>query len=173
MGSLSVRQEIHRSLEGNWVTKMIGKEISHYRILEEVGRGGMGVVYKAHDTRLDRTVALKFLPPELTKDPEAKQRFLIEARAASALNHTNICSIHTIEEFEGQQFLDLEFVEGRTLTECLNKEQVSLSEDLAIAIQIAEGLNAAHKKGIIHRDVKPDNIMLTDDHLVKLMDFGL
>jgi len=152
---------------------MIGQTILHYNILGKLGEGGMGVVYKAHDTKLDRDVALKFLPPELTKNLEAKERFLAEARAASALNHPNICSIHAIEEFEGHQFLVMEFIEGKTLNDYIKEKELTLTEILPIAIQIAEGLNAAHRKDIVHRDIKPDNIMLTDDGLVKIMDFGL
>ena len=152
---------------------MIGQKISHYRILEKLGEGGMGVVYKAEDTRLKRIVALKFLPPIFSTDKEAQQRFIHEAQAASALNHTNICSIHTIEEFEKEQFIDMEFVEGKTLGVLLKEKVLTLMEVVNTALQIAEGLNAAHKKGIVHRDIKPDNIMLTDDRHVKIMDFGL
>ena len=156
---------------------MIGQSISHYKILEKLGEGGMGVVYKAEDTKLKRTVALKFLPSDITRDADAKERFLHEAQAASALNHPNICGIHTIEEFEGQQFIDMEFVEGVTLREkiaqCRAKSLFALQDAIQYAIQIGEGLNAAHKKGIVHRDIKPDNIMLTDEGLVKIMDFGL
>ena len=152
---------------------MIGQTISHYKILEKLGEGGMGVVYKAEDTNLKRTVALKFLPPLFSADDEVKQRFIHEAQAASALNHTNICSIHTIEEYEQQQFIDMEFVEGKTLGVLLKEKELSLKEVVDIALQIAEGLNAAHKKGIVHRDIKPDNIMVTDERLVKIMDFGL
>jgi serine/threonine-protein kinase len=152
---------------------MIGQTISHYKILDKLGEGGMGVVYKAHDTKLDRDVALKFLPSHISTDDEVKQRFIHEAQAASALNHTNICSIHAIEEFEKQQFIDMEFVEGKTLGVLLKEKELSLKEVLDIALQIAEGLNAAHKRGIVHRDIKPDNIMVTDEGLVKIMDFGL
>jgi len=152
---------------------MVGKVISHYRILEKLGEGGMGVVYKAEDIKLKRTVALKFLPPHFSADDEVRERFINEAQAASALNHTNICSIHAIEEFEKQQFIDMEFVEGKTLGVLLNEKELSLKEVVDIALQITEGLNAAHKKGIVHRDIKPDNIMVTGDNLVKIMDFGL
>jgi serine/threonine protein kinase/Flp pilus assembly protein TadD len=152
---------------------MIGTTISHYKILQKIGEGGMGVVYKAEDTKLKRTVALKFLPPLFSTDDEVKQRFIHEAQAASALNHTNICSIHTIEEFDQQQFIDMEFVEGKTLGVLLKEKELSLKEVLDIALQIAEGLNAAHKKGIVHRDIKPDNIMVTDESIGKIMDFGL
>jgi len=152
---------------------MTGDVISHYKILEKLGEGGMGVVYKAEDAKLKRTVALKFLPIELTRDPEAKERFIHEAQAASALNHPNICSIHAIEEFEGQQLLDMEFLDGNTLGAVLGQKELPISRVMEIVIQVAEGLNAAHKKGVVHRDIKPDNIMLTNDGLVKIMDFGL
>ena len=151
----------------------VGQTISHYKIIEKLGAGGMGIVYKAEDTKLRRQVALKFLPTELTSDPDAKERFVHEAQAASALNHPNICSIHAIGEYEGRQFIDMEFVEGKTLTALLREKELSLNDVLEMAIQIGEGLNAAHKKGIIHRDIKPDNIMLADDGPVKIMDFGL
>jgi serine/threonine protein kinase len=153
---------------------MIGQTISHYKILEKLGEGGMGVVYKAEDTKLKRTVALKFLPPLFSTDDEVKQRFIQEAQAASALNHTNICSIHAIEESEKQQFIDMEFVDGKTLSVLLKEKELSLKDVVDIADQIAQGLNAAHKKGIVHRDIKPENIMLADDGgTVKIMDFGL
>jgi len=152
---------------------MIGKSVSHYKIVEKLGEGGMGVVYKAEDTKLKRTVALKFLPPELTRDPEAKGRFMQEAQAASALNHTNICIIHEIDELEDQSFIAMECVEGKTLGRLLKERELSLTEALDVVIQITEGLNAAHKKGIVHRDIKPDNVMVTDENLVKIMDFGL
>jgi serine/threonine protein kinase/tetratricopeptide (TPR) repeat protein len=152
---------------------MIGQTISHYKILEKLGEGGMGVVYQAEDTKLKRIVALKFLPSHFSADDEVKQRFLHEAQAASALNHTNICSIHTIEEYDGQQFIDMELVEGKTLGVVLKEKELSLKEIVDIALQIAEGLNVAHKKGIVHRDIKPDNIMVTDESSVKIMDFGL
>ncbi len=152
---------------------MIGQTISHYKILEKLGEGGMGVVYKAHDTKLDRDVALKFLPSDLSSSSEERSRFIHEAKAASALNHPNICSIHAIGEFEGRQFIDMEFVEGKTLTALLREKELSLNDILDMVIQIGEGLKAAHKKGIIHRDIKPDNIMLADDGPAKIMDFGL
>ncbi len=152
---------------------MINQNISHYKILEKLGEGGMGVVYKAEDTKLKRTVALKFLPKGLEAHEPERARFLQEAQAASALNHYNICSIHTIEEFEDQQFLDMEFVEGKTLSGLLKEKELSFKDVLNIAIQICEGLNSAHKKGVVHRDIKPDNIMLTGDGIVKIMDFGL
>jgi eukaryotic-like serine/threonine-protein kinase len=157
---------------------MIGQMISHYKILEKLGEGGMGIVYKAEDTKLRRTVALKFLPKGLEAHEPQRARFLQEAQAASALNHPNICAVHTLGEHEGsrgdkQQFIDMEFVEGRTLSVLLKEKELLLNKVIDIAIQICEGLNAAHRKGIVHRDIKPDNIMLTDDGLVKIMDFGL
>jgi Tol biopolymer transport system component/tRNA A-37 threonylcarbamoyl transferase component Bud32 len=160
---------------------MIGKTISHYQILEEIGRGGMGIVYKAEDTKLKRIVALKFLPPELTRDPEAKARFIREAQAASALQHHNICTIHDIDKTpEGQLFIVMDCYEGRTLKEMLvgahpdaPDRYISMEQAISITIQIAEGLAKAHAKGIIHRDIKPANIFVTNDGEVKILDFGL
>jgi serine/threonine protein kinase/Tfp pilus assembly protein PilF len=152
---------------------MLGKIISHYKILEKLGEGGMGVVYKAQDTKLDRIVALKFLPKHLLCDEEAKTRFAHEAKASSALNHTNITTIHEIDEVEGECFICMEYVEGKSIKELIKEKALSIQEILDISIQVAEGLNAAHKKGIVHRDIKSDNIMLTDEGLVKIMDFGL
>jgi eukaryotic-like serine/threonine-protein kinase len=152
---------------------MIGKIISHYKILEKLGEGGMGVVYKAQDTKLDRLVALKFLPQHLTSDPVEKERFVHEAKAASALNHTNITTIHEIDEFEGQMFIVMEYCEGKTLKEMIEKETLSIKKILDIGIQIGEGLAIAHEKGVVHRDIKSDNITLTPRGQVKIMDFGL
>jgi non-specific serine/threonine protein kinase len=152
---------------------MIGKTISHYKILEKLGEGGMGVVYKAKDTKLDRMVALKFLPKHLLCDEEAKTRFVQEAKAASALNHTNITTIYEIDEVEDQCFISMEYIEGKSIKELVKEKTPSVKEILEIAIQVGEGLNAAHKKDIVHRDVKSDNIMLTDEGVVKIMDFGL
>jgi serine/threonine protein kinase/Tfp pilus assembly protein PilF len=152
---------------------MIGKTISHYKILEKLGEGGMGVVYKAQDTKLDRLVALKFLPKHLLCDEEAKIRFANEARAASALNHPNNTTIYEINEVEGECFIAMEYIEGKSLKGLLKEKTFSLKEVLDIAIQMGEGLNAAHKKGIVHRDIKSDNLMLTNEGLVKIMDFGL
>ncbi len=152
---------------------MIGKTISHYRILEKLGEGGMGVVYKAQDTRLDRIVALKFLPKHLLCDHEAKMRFTQEAKAASALSHPNITTIYEIDEVEGQCFISMEYIAGGSTKELLKGKTLSLKDILDIAIQIGEGLNTAHKKDIVHRDIKSDNIMLTDEGVVKIMDFGL
>jgi serine/threonine protein kinase/Flp pilus assembly protein TadD len=152
---------------------VIGKTISHYKILEKLGEGGMGVVYKAQDTKLKRTVALKFLPAELTGDPEAKERFIQEAQAASALNHTNICVIHEIDELEDQSFIAMEYVEGETLKARIRKDPLNLGEAVGIATQVAGGLAKAHSKGIVHRDIKPANIMVTSDGTAKIVDFGL
>jgi non-specific serine/threonine protein kinase len=152
---------------------MINKTISHYKILEKLGEGGMGVVYKAQDTKLDRIVALKFLPKHLLCDNEAKTRFEYEAKAASALNHPNITTIYEIDEKEGECFIAMECVEGKSLKEFLKDKTLSIKEILKISTQIAEGLNSAHKKDIVHRDIKSDNIMVTDEGLVKIMDFGL
>ena len=152
---------------------MIGKTISHYKILEKLGEGGMGVVYKAQDIKLDRIVALKFLPQHLTSDPVEKERFIHEAKAASALNHTNLTTIHEIDEFEGQMFIAMEYCEGKTLKQIIEKESLSIKKVLDIGIQIGEGLAIAHEKGIVHRDIKSDNIVLTPRGQVKIMDFGL
>jgi serine/threonine protein kinase/formylglycine-generating enzyme required for sulfatase activity/dienelactone hydrolase len=153
---------------------MIGKQVSHYHILEKLGEGGMGEVYKAEDTKLKRTVALKFLPPELTRDPDAKARFIHEAQAASALDHQNICVVHDIEETEdGQIFIVMAFYEGETLKRRIEGGPMKHDEAVQIATQVAEGLARAHEHGIIHRDIKPANIMLTSDGVVKIVDFGL
>ncbi len=152
---------------------MIGKTVSHYRILEKLGEGGMGVVYKAEDLKLKRTVALKFLPPELMKDPEAKQRFIQEAQAAAALDHPNICTVYEIEETEGQTFISMAYIEGQNLKEKVESGPPKLEEALDIGMQVAEGLQAAHEKGIVHRDIKLANIIVTTKGQVKIMDFGL
>jgi serine/threonine protein kinase/tetratricopeptide (TPR) repeat protein len=152
---------------------MIGKNVSHYRVLEKLGAGGMGVVYKAEDIKLERMVALKFLPQHLTYEAEEKKRFVHEAKSASALNHPNIATIYEIDEFEGQMFMAMEYVEGKTLKQTIGKEPRSIKEVLDIGIQICEGLNMAHEKGVVHRDIKSSNIMLTSRGQVKIMDFGL
>lgn len=150
---------------------MIGSIISHYKILEELGRGGMGVVYKAHDTKLDRTVALKFLPAHVSAGDETKARFFQEAKAAAALNHPNICTIHGVEEDADTMFIIMELVEGGTLGQKIPYSNVD--DAISAAMQIAEALQEAHAKGIVHRDIKADNIMLTPKGQVKVMDFGL
>ena len=144
-----------------------------YKIIKEVGSGGMGIVYNAEDTKLKRPVALKFLPPELGRDPEAKKRFILEAQAAAALSHPNICTVYEVEEAEGKSYIAMEFVAGQSLKDKLKKGPFKTEEAVAITIQAAEGLEEAHKKGIIHRDIKPGNIMLTDKGSAKVMDFGL
>jgi serine/threonine protein kinase/dienelactone hydrolase len=150
-------------------TELAGK----YKIIDIIGKGGMGIVYKAEDIRLKRKVALKFLPPELTKDKEAKERFVLEAQAAAALSHPNICTIHEIDEEEGKSFIAMEYVEGESLKNKIDKGPIASEEAVDIAIQVAQGMEQAHKKGIVHRDIKSANIMVTDMGQAKIMDFGL
>jgi eukaryotic-like serine/threonine-protein kinase len=153
---------------------VIGQTISRYRILERLGGGGMGVVYKARDLRLDRPVALKFLPPDLTRDPEARQRFVYEAKAASALQHNNICTVHDIDETDdGQSFIVMDFYEGETLKKKIERGLLKIDEAVDIVIQVMQGLTKAHENGIIHRDIKPANIIVTTDGVAKIVDFGL
>ena len=152
---------------------MIGRTVSHYKVTRVLGAGGMGVVYEAVDTRLDRTIALKFLPPELTRDPVARARFVHEAKAAAALSHPNICTIHETDEFEGQSFIAMECCEGETLKERIARGPLELNQAIGFAQQIALGLAKAHEREIVHRDIKPANIFITNDGLVKILDFGL
>jgi serine/threonine protein kinase len=155
------------------MTTQPGENLLHYRLIDKIGEGGMGAVWAAEDTRLGRKVAVKILPPETAKDPERLARFEREARAVAALNHPNIITLHSVEHTEDKHFLTMELIEGRSLTSAIPEMNSSLARFLDVALPLVEALAAAHQQGITHRDLKPDNVMITDEGRIKVLDFGL
>jgi TolB-like protein/predicted Ser/Thr protein kinase len=152
---------------------MIGKTVSHYKILEKIGEGGMGEIFLAEDTKLQRKVALKFLPADLTKDESRKQRFIQEARAAASMEHPNIAAVYDIDEVEGRTFIAMEYVRGESLRQTIREQKLSVRRALELGSQVAEGLAKAHERGVVHRDLKPENVLLSEDGYAKIIDFGL
>ncbi len=150
-----------------------GQKLSHYRLIEKIGEGGMGVVWKARDDKLRRDVALKVLPAELVQDPERRRRLLREARSAAAINHPNIGTVHEVDEADGTVFIAMELVAGTTLRELLSRKALTIPDALGVATQMAEGLAAAHGASVIHRDLKPENVLARPDGHIKILDFGL